>query len=609
MRCDAARRLLSDRFDEALAADDEVLLDQHLASCEACAEFSATLDVVRRSVRVSVAAPTPDVATAVRARLDMGAGRRAAGRGELPSWRSVAAVFVAALVLAGAVIGLSGPGTAQATDVTALVMDGQRKLTALSAKVVVVEHGWHPQVPRRVHAGTLDYAAPESLSLSLQDVTDYPDGRWPANDVVVSVVGPKAWQSGLARCPVGAMPGCLEDRPRARVVDGREPFNEVDPVPLDLVLPVDSLAIASLTADRDPRMDGGREVIDIEVSAAQIAPLLDGILQVGNWRGVHPTDRARVTLDAEAGVLVAVEVVASSGAERDRWAAAQGHADEPGQTILTWRLRDVRLNESADPVFADPPEDAVTVDDGFVDDQRFGITPGWLPDGMSAHRAGRVGDVEVASFTDGRAWVVVRSIDEWSAERLFGRHRDAVRRVVLDDGGTVYLADGGTRVLIHAASVDLEITGSVSSDDLLRIAASVPVTGQPVPRTWAEAATTSLRDVALARPELLHAPGLDGFVGPAVAVDGSQVVLSYTSGGDRTFSLTQLAEHRLGPPVDGVVHSVQIRGVTGRYTPARGTLEWVEDGHVITLRSTTMTGAELAEIAEALEPLGTANRP
>jgi len=543
----------------------------------------------------------PDVAPRVRAALEAPA-RPQRRRGWYVG--QAAAAFVIAFGLAAAVIGLAGPRTAEATDVASLVTDAQTRLHAVDATVSVTEYGWHPDVPERRYAGQLTYAAPETLGLALEDVTAYPASTWRPNDVTVVVDGERSWRSGLAGCPTAGLPDCTPEQPRTVLTRGREPFDSTDPVPLDLVLPVASFVVAGTEQSLGVREVAGRHAIGVEVTAAQIAPLLDGVLRTGNWREVHPTDRARVWLDDDVGVPLTVEVVAKGGFERDRWAAANGLDEQDGDTLLVWELAEVRINPDTQPGPLPPPTAGDADDLGLRPDvPGRGPTPRWLPEGMEAHRSGRVGEVDVASWSDGTAWLKIRSTTAWRGGRLFGQDDAVVRRVEFGDSGVGYLVEGGRRVHVHAPDVDVEVTGSLPSDVLLRVAASLGVPGRVVPPDWAEAATATIDAAVEALPGLLVLPdGIDGFVGPAVTVTDGTAVLTYSGGGTRAFTLAQSRGEVLGPPVDDVVMSVEVRGLAGRFTPARGALEWVEGGRVTTLRSRTLGLAELLTIAAALEP-------
>lgn len=601
MRCDLARRLASDRLDGALAEPDEDALARHLATCPACTGYAARLERVRRQLRLAGAGDAPDLAPAVVGELSA----RQRGR---PRTRPItaAAVFVAAFALAAAAVGIGAPPPATARDIADIVAAAQRDVHRLAAEVTVTERGWHPDVPVRRYEGRLRYAAPEAFALELTDVTDYPGPGWRPNDVVVGVDDGTSWRAGPRPCPRSALPRCTPADPDRTLVTGREPFDPTEPAPLDLVVPVASLATGGTGGELGPRTVAGREAVGAEVSVAQLAPLLDALTAAGNWRPLHPTDRAEVWVDAATGVPLAVTVRASDTVRRAQWAATLGYDDPAGAELLALSLSEVTLGSEADDTddaVAPPAADGwQRVDRGFRDGGADAPAPAWLPDGMTLHRTGRVGDVTVASWSDGRAWLTVRSTRTWTADRLFGAPAGPVERIRVGDG-VGYVSSTGT-VHLHGRDQDLQVAGSVGLDDLRRVAAGLGVTGLPVPAGWAEAPASTLEAAGEALPGLRVPQPAGGFRGPAVAVEGDVVSLGYVGGGVRSFVLTQHPGEVLRPPLDDVVLGVEVDGVAGRFTPARGELEWVRDGIVHVLGSDSLSLEELLGIAAGLRPAG-----
>jgi hypothetical protein len=208
--------------------------------------------------------------------------------------------------------------------------------------------------------------------------------------------------------------------------------------------------------------------------------------------------------------------------------------------------------------------------------------------------------VSVISFTDGRAWVVVRSTTAWPGGRLFGDPGGVVRRLDLGPAGVAYAAEDGSRVAVHGDSVDLVVAGSLAPADLRRVAASTGVVGKPVPDGWAEAATATFAEARRAVPHLLLPAALRGFGPPAVRVDGESVTVAYAGAGDRAFIVTEAPGRRLLPPLDPDARTVRVRRLDARWSPDRGELEWIEDGLVVTLRSSTLGLGELAGVADRL---------
>jgi Putative zinc-finger len=549
----------------------------------------------------------------------------------------VAAAFLGGVVLGSTFIGLGpgGPGQVAVADLPERVVAAQRTLTSLAADVSLVERGWHPGVPRRRFTGRLRYRAPEHLALELTDRTAYPSAAWPRGDLDLVVTGDRWWTRGRRACPAEALPDCAPPTPEMRLVERREPFADATPVPLDLVTPVRSFTPAGVGAPLGTRRVAGRAASGVATTAAQVAPLLSGLAPAGagNLRSLHPSDRVELWLDDTALVPLALRVTAAGTDERGAWAAVNGYRDRSGQVLLELALSRVSLNRPLEAdAFPPPPPGARAEDAGFRDqgpegsggaagpggaggapgagprpvDRGFAAAaPGWLPVGFRAYRAGVAGGapgptVAVRTWTDGRAWVKVRATRDWPGGRLFGDLGQLVRPAGLG-AGVAYWSEDGTRVAVHGAGLDLVVTGSVGEADLARVAASLPLAGRPVPAWWAEAATSTLAEAVAADPGLRRPRDLRGFAPPAARIDGRTVTLAYAGPGSRGFLLVQTPGDRLAPPLDDPA-GVRVRGADGRWSPARGELEWVERRRVLSLRSTTLSLEELLAIAASLEP-------
>ena len=623
MTCDQAQSRLSAAFDGELPAAEAERAAAHATGCQRCTAFSTQLPTLRRALRYELVEHVPDVAPAVLATIADQRRRRPwhAWRSTraLPlhsanaGWRSapVAAAFVAAVVAGALFVGVNPrqPVTVTAATLPERVVAAQTRLRTLSATVTVVERGWHPRVPLRRYSGQLRYGAPESLALDLRDATNYPGGRWVPNDVTVVADGDRSWSRGPVPCPSSPQPACAPARPRLDALQGREPFAEAAPVPLDLVLPVRSFTLAANPPLLGSRRIDGRAAVGVRTTVAQVQPLLDGLRQVGNWRQLYPADPVELWLDDAALVPLALRVRPAADADRDWWAARHGYRDAAGSTILAVDLRHVAVNEPLGAgAFPPTPDGAEARDAGFeAAAGSAGIArPRWVPQSMRPHRAGVVTgggtDIAVATYSDGRAWIKVRATREWSGRRLFGDLGPLVREVTLAGAGTAYVAEGGRRVALHAAAVDVEVTGSLPAGVLRRVAGSLGVSGRPVPDNWAQAATATVRQARLAVPRLLLPTDLDGFGRPAIRSRHGAVSMAYTGAGARGFLLSQVRGPRLSPPLEPDVRGVRVRGVAGRYTPLPGELEWVEADCVIGLRSQTLSLAELLVIAESLAP-------
>jgi hypothetical protein len=644
VRCDQARADLSLAADGELAAGRDAPLAAHLAGCAACTAFQARLATIRQRLRFEPVGAVPDVAPRVmgavrqRARAEVSARPAARGGplgrtppaapasvggvagGSAPRSRRllpVAAAFLAGAVVGATFVGLGGRRPAQVAlaDLPARVVAAQRTLTSLAAEVSLVERNWHPDVPERVLAGRLRYRAPESLALQLTDRTAYPSAAWARNDVTLVVTGDRWWTRGPRGCPAEAQPACTPRAPQVRLVERREPFADATPVPLDLVTPVRSFTPAAAPVPLGAGRVGGRAAVGVATTAAQVAPLLAGLAPAGNLRAFHPGDPVELWLDEAALVPLALRVTVAAGGERQRWAAAHGYPDRPGQVVLELTLRGVRLNGPLEAGAFPPPPPGVSAEGaGFRERPPLDPPdPAWLPAGFRPHRSGVVGGaggppVTVRTWTDGRAWLKVRATRDWPGGRLFGDLGPLVRPLALG-AGVAYASEDGGRVAVHGDAVDLVVGGSLAPADLARVAASLPVTGRPVPAGWAEAATATLPRARAASPGLLRPRDPAGFAPPAVRVDGEVVTLAYAGPGSRGFLLVQAPGARLTPPLDADARGVRVRGSDGRWSAERGQLEWVEAGRTFDLRSATLSLEELLAIAASLEPASSGHPP
>jgi hypothetical protein len=593
--CDATRLAVSLRADGELGDGPAAeRLDDHLAGCPDCRRFEAGIGMIRNALRFEPVGEAPDVASPVIWRLSRRNGAVRDARS--PWWAAAAVALVAGLVTGATFVGLARePRSPAAADIPALVVAAQPTVDSLDARIRVTEST--RAAPRD---GRLAYRAPEALALSVGDDRLVVDGdRWWQDTARACSPAP-----GRVRCPAGA--------PRwLRSVTGREPFSDAAPLPLDLVVPVDSFALAAGSAGLGERAVAGRAAIGVTVTAAQVAPFLDGLAEAAGLRPVHPADPVEVWLDADHLVPLAVTARAGDDPGRAAWARAAGVADAPGQVIVDVAVTSIGVNEPVDDDAFAPP--AGPVDESATGGFRPGDgapapEPATLPAGHRPYRAGTVTAagapaVGLRSWTDGRAWVTVRATAAWAGGRLFGEVGPDVRPVDLGPAGRGYASADGRRVALHGDGLDVVVTGSLPAADLRAVAAGLGVVGRPVPAGWAEAATATLPDAVRALPGLLvPGGGLAGFGTAAVRIDGDTVSQTYAGPGDRGLTLVQRAAAHLPPPSDGDEVGVAVRGAAGRYSYGRGQLDWMEGGVARSLRSPTLALGELLAVAEGLEP-------
>ncbi|MDZ4828504.1 MAG: zf-HC2 domain-containing protein [Actinomycetota bacterium] len=614
MRCGDARPDLSALLDDELAPERADAVREHVASCAPCTRYERDIHTLRTRLRIAPVEHVVDIEPLVRVRLDERAPER---RPRTVSLLSIAAAFVAAFVAGATFVQITGnPEPVGARDLSDAVLVAQASIESLEADVTVVERGFHPDVPERTFVGTIAYRAPESLALELRDTTAYPSDEWVRDDVTLVVDGDRSWERAVVRCPREALPGCTPRAPRTRALVGRDPFSDTGPAPLDLVVPVGSFGRSGAVEDLGQDRIDGRSVVGVRVTAAQVEPLLGGLRSRGNAREIHPTDVVDLWLDNEVLVPVALDVRAAPTTERSEWAARRGYDDADG-VIVGVRWTNIRVDAAVTgDAFANIPTDAITRDAGFATTPVTLAAPTWLPPGMEPARAGVVRgeggpEVELRAWSDGRAWVKVAATTQWPGGRLFGDLGPVVREIAVG-AGVGYLDERGERVAVHGSDGDVVVTGSIATDDLVRVAASLAVGGVPVPLDWYEAATVSLDDVQ--GGALLVATDSGE---PAVRRTGDTVTLAYAGPGARGFLVVEAPGAQLGPPFDPDARSIDVRDTTGRWSPRLGTLEWVEDSRadaaeprtaqrgshervVVSITSRTLGLGELVALAETM---------
>jgi Putative zinc-finger len=621
VRCDDAQAAISLRLDGELPGGVGLGdVDRHVGTCAECSEFERHAERLRAELRFEAVDAAPDVAPVVLAHLGSSttSGRHAvrARRSRRPSpprpRRSLvvaaALAAVAGMAAGAAFVGLgSEPRSPAAADIPQRVLAAQRDIGSIDARFRLAERGVPGDGGGHRFEGRLVYEAPESLALSMQA----PGSR--DADVQLVVDGERWWQSTGRTCsPAPDQATCPDGARRwVRSVTGREPFSESSPVPLELISPVDSFTLAGTPTGLGTRTIAGRRAVGVSVTAAQVASFLDGLSVGGALRAVHPGDPVELWLDEEHLVPLQATVQAGDSIDRARWASGQGTTERPGDTILDFTVTSVAINEPvADDAFATPDGRAPdeTIDAGFRPmNDVVGPTPADLPDGFRSYRSGTIAvtagpTIAVDSWTDGRAWLTVRSTRSWSGDRLFGGLGPSVRTIDLGDAGVGYVSDDGRKIALHTDRLDVVVGGSVAAGDLRTAAAGLGVAGLPVPRSWDEAAAATVAEAADALPGLLVARELDGFGPPAVRIADGTVTQVFTGAGDLGFSLVQSDFDQLTPPADGDTVGVDVRGASGRYSSERGQLEWVEGGSTHSLSSRTLNLAELLALAAALEP-------
>jgi hypothetical protein len=251
--------------------------------------------------------------------------------------------------------------------------------------------------------------------------------------------------------------------------------------------------------------------------------------------------------------------------------------------------------------------------------------------GLRPYRAGtfalggRPADEVLVSYTRGLTWLKIRQSRQWQRPELFGNIGPLAAPVRLPGGGVAYYEPAssslGRRISIHTPDVDLYVESNLPRGELLRVAGSLPVRGEPAPRRWLVRKwpggvireQVSLREAALEAPYLLLPQRLPAGFRPWVAQlarEGGRtsVTVYFRRPGTELdgvgIRLHQAPGTPFPPPMDPDVLAVEVRGTIGRYSPIRGELEWVERGVYHSLGGTALDLAGLLRVAASLEPAG-----
>lgn len=584
-RCDDIALELSAAHDEGRLPNAHARA--HLETCAHCADFATRIGELDLLLSPQAYDRAPDITKAVMERVDR----------PKTTWWSVAAAAVVGLLVGGLIGGIGTRlDTVHAADLGDLLHRAGTGLEGVGADLLVVERGAHPDVPERVYLGTLSYKAPEQLAIELVDTTDYPDGRWPANDLTLIISDGDMVAIAGSTCPLAAQPDCLV-APTTQVLADQSPFDEGVLIPLEIVGP-----------SRTLNKPGGIEVLGVTeladrpaiqtIGTVAAVELISSITARGTWRDLHPTDPVVMWLDTETLVPLRIEVFAADSSERELWQLRRGYQDVPAadQPIFIVELTDLSIG--AHGVEAALPDDAPSR--GFVDTEVSLPEPD-LPEGFRTHRRGHWpladgGLVAVASWSDGRSWVKVEVTRDWEGLSLFGLSSPFVEPVDLGSESVGFLSPGGSTLAIHGHGVDVAITGSVPRELLIEVAASLGIDGREVPSTWLQASVVGLEDLP---PETL-VPDAEGWSILGRVENGQTILL--TGSGTRSVVVTQQAGVRLDPPTGPDFYEVELRGHTGRYDANASTLEWVEGDRIIRLTSDTVGLAVLVELATSMDP-------
>jgi hypothetical protein len=256
---------------------------------------------------------------------------------------------------------------------------------------------------------------------------------------------------------------------------------------------------------------------------------------------------------------------------------------------------------------------------------------GWEPvlpaelRGLTPYRSGtytgRTMEEVLLSFTRGLTWLKIRETRAWHEPALYGDVGELAQAVTVRSGVAYYepaTAELGRRLSIHSRGVDLYLDSNLPRSDLLDVAASLPVRGLRVPDRWLSLRLpggelqerVTLEEAVRAAPFVLLPRDLPDGYRPAAAFslrtgDRREVTVYFRRPGSELdgvgIRLHQASDTGLPPPTDPGALAVRVRGTTGRYSPSRGELEWIEDGVYRSLSGTALDLGGLLATARSLE--------
>jgi outer membrane lipoprotein-sorting protein len=638
---------------ERLSPRLSAAVEQHVAGCVGCAAFESAAWKLREAARFEVAPAVPDlvdsIMTAVEAetqepapvRLRLLAGGRAR-RPFLP--RRIRLAPVAAALAVGLVAGsvaVGGPWqrpeglSVDAAEVTRGVADAATTLSAYQARFAVTEYHFAPDVPVREFSMNVWFQAPERFRLDVVDHTQYPSRDVTPTDLELIVNGSSWYSVGPSACPIDVCP------PSETVVENRVPFSSTTPAPTDLILPVTSLADANQLQVIGRGSMLGRPAIEVRLPFDRAEPLFPFLSLGGSWRPFFGADQVDLWLDARSWFPLSYTVYPAPGRERDEWALRFGLPPEaPRQSIFQVAALSVDREPPAAGTFRIPRTDGAR-DQGAepVSLSQASKQTGFQPiepkdvDGLRRYQvvlppastSEGESNQTLITYSKGLAWLKLGETRAWTSDTLYGPVGLQAQEVILDNGSVAYYepatADHGRRLSIHAAGTDLYLETNLSRDELLHVAASLPVTGIPIPDAWAirsspEGVTerVSLEQAAAEIPFTILLPDSEALPAGYALASAELVRLNEETAlnlyfqqvdadlGTGPIRLHEEMAERLPPASSATQSEVEVRDVIGRWTPDRNQLEWVEQGVYLSLDAAGLSLVDALAMANSLQP-------
>lgn len=633
MNCSRARATLSERMDgERLSARQAAALDDHVASCLTCQAFRARAEKLRQSVRIRPAEEIPDLSERIMGSIEAETApsvrrprRRAPVRGTVGRghWTPVAAALVVGLIAGSVAVG--GPWFRPSSNgVTAdFVVKGvrvaARRLDAYQSSFSIIERGL-PGIAARTFSMQVAFASPGRYRLEVTDDTKYSDARTPT-DLTFIANGTAMYRRGPLACPIVIEP--TECLPAREPVTVSSAYATQVSLATNLVVPVDVLGNPGRLTITGMGTVLGRSAVRVELPFDRAEHTLFAFRDVGGtWRPVFAQDRVVLWVDDANWFPLRATVYPSTDPGRREWAQRYGLPDEdPSQPIIDLVATSIATTAPPAQDFVIPggvvqpevPESDLRREVGFAP-----LKPGYLANLTPASAvvppkdAGPSAPEALLTYSSGVSYLRVGERQEAHADVPLGDADAAAEEVHLTNGVAYFQPatdDHGRRLTIHAGDRDLVLETNLPRDELLKIAATFPLTGEQLPRAWftekAGGDSTEIVTLGQARrrtsfPVKLPATLPEGYVVSRVlltkvgGITGVTVTFrpSASDMGGEPIELHVEPASRLPVATLGVM-KVPVGDEQGWWTPDGAQLEWVQGGRYLSLRA---PGLELSTV-------------
>ena len=626
MNCERAQAALSARMDGERTADRFAsVVDEHAAGCPSCRAFEAGAVRVRTAVRIRPAEPIPDLVGPIMARIaaEPRVRRRlrkppaVAPRNRARRLTPVLAATIAGLMAGSVVVGgpWQGPSN-RPIAAAAVVLDVQQaapSLDAFAGTFDITERGLSASVPVQHLRMDVAFRAPQRFRMDVRDLTTYPSPSWTPTNLTFISDGASTYRSGPTGCPASLPAGGCP--PTRTTITRASAYSAQAPAPADLILPLTTFSSADGIGVLGTGRVAGRPAVEVQLTFARAQPLFPYLQLGGNWRPFFDQDRVDLWLDRTSWFPLRYSVYPSTDPARRAWELRFGMPIEAS----TASILDVQLT-SFD---REPPDLSLFTAPGWAQPHALPLAAfpnrvGYLPVTLTSP-----GNLELSSavvtpsddpnaprsillYTNGMSYVRVGERPDWRGPTLFGPVSDTAQQVGLSSGGVAFYepaSDGlGRRLAIHASATNLFLESNLPRAQLLQLAATLPIRGQPLPNAWTTVSGSgiSIEQVApadaLARSPvpivlpttlpagyvLVSASILSGRTGPTAVNFVFRQRESDTAGGPMLLHV-QMGD-ALPPASSAHQLLIDLGGTSARWTPDRDQLEWIRDGAYVSLQ-------------------------